>query len=293
MMDDITLVITETDENRLIKDILRNNLKISSGLLTKLKKCGGIRLNGKTVTVVQRVAKGDTLTVDFPEEKSSSILPSNIPLDIVYEDECVLVVNKPKDMPTHPSIGNRDNTLGNACMYYFRNTDFVYRPINRLDRDTTGLVVIAKDARTSAIVSGQTQNGIFHKTYYAIIDGIPHPKSGTINAPIGRADGSILKREVRNDGQRAVTSYQILCNDEKHSLAEINLLTGRTHQIRVHFSHIGTPLLYDYMYGTEITGETLYLHCGRIEFDHPNSGEKLVITKKPKFPFFKEYLEAL
>ncbi len=291
-MADIELYISEKYDGRLVKDLIRNELKISSGLLTQLKKSQGIRLNDNIVTVAQRVTSGDILTIYFPKEKRSAIEPVNIPLDIVYEDKYLLAVNKPKDMPTHPSVGNRDNTLGNACMYYFKDTEFVFRPLTRLDRDTTGIVVIAKDARTSAIISNQIQKGEFNKTYYAITKGVPFPAFGRINLPIGRADGSILKRVVRSDGQYAVTDYRILCVKDDIALVEVNLLTGRTHQIRVHFSHIGCPLLYDYMYGKEIPGETLYLHCGKVEFYHPVSEEIITLSVKPDFPIFEEYLGA-
>ncbi len=285
-MPDIELKINESTDGKYLRDILRNDLKISSSLLTKLKKSGGIMLNNVIVNVSEKVKSGDILTVDFPKENSENILPVNIPLDILYEDDYLFIINKPKDMPTHPSIGNRDNTVANACMYYFKNKDFVFRPVNRLDRDTTGIVVIAKDARTSALMSRQMKDGKFKKTYYAILSGIPKEPKGIIDAPIGRADGSILKREVRSDGQSALTEYEIIEAYANTSLAKIKLHTGRTHQIRVHFSHIGTPLLYDYMYGTEVPGETLYLHCGKVEFIHPISEKEFKIEIAPSFPMF-------
>lgn len=291
-MTDIELIINDGLDGKYIRDIVRYELRISSGLLSKLKKSGGIKINGNTVTTAYRAVNGDILTIDFPDEKTESIEPVNIPLEIIYEDKYILAVNKPKDMPTHPSVGNHDNTLGNACMYYYKDKNFVFRPLTRLDRDTTGIVIIAKDARTSAILSEQMQSGIFKKTYYAITAGIPTPQSGRINLPIGRTDGSILKREVREDGQSAITDYKVLCTKDNKALVEIELLTGRTHQIRVHFSHIGCPLLYDYMYGTEIPGETLFLHCGKIEFIHPINNERIELNVKPKFPIFKEYLGA-
>lgn len=291
-MHDIELLINSGLSRKYIRDIVRSELKISSALLTKLKKSGGIKINGQSVTVAYKVTDGELLTVDLPREKTETIIPVNIPLEIIYEDKYILAVNKPKDMPTHPSIGNHNNTLGNACMYYYRNTDFVFRPLTRLDRDTTGIVIIAKDARTSALISEQIQKGIFHKTYYAITQGIPPSPAGRIDLPIGRVDGSILKREVRKDGQKAVTDYRVLCTKDNLALIEIQLLTGRTHQIRVHLSHINCPLLYDYMYGTEIPGETLYLHCGKVEFIHPVNDEKIILKVKPNFPIFENYLGA-
>lgn len=289
-MSDIKIIIDDSRNSKYIRDIIRNDLRISSGLLSKLKHSGGIKLNGNTVTVANKVCTGDTLTIEFPNETSSSIVPTNIPLDIVYEDEYILAVNKPKDMPTHPSIGNRNNTLGNACMYYFKDSNFVFRPLTRLDRDTTGIVLIAKDARTSAILSEQIQRGEIKKTYYTITCGIPSPAEGKIEQPIGRTNDSIIKREVRPDGQNAITNYRILATKDNLALLEIDLVTGRTHQIRVHLSHIGCPLLFDYLYGEEVPGETLYLHCGKIEFIHPINKSNLIIKAKPRFPIFNEYL---
>ena len=174
-MADIEFHVSEQYNGKYIRDIIRNELKISSGLLTKLKKCEGILLNNKTATVAERVKSGDILLINFPKESSGTIKPLNIPLDIIYEDKYILAVNKPKDMPTHPSVGNHYNTLANACMYYYRNIDFVFRPITRLDRDTTGIVLIAKDARMSALMSESMQSGNFCKTYYALTKGIPSP----------------------------------------------------------------------------------------------------------------------
>ena len=285
-MADIKLTAGLSQDGRQLKSIIRREMKISAGLLTKLKKNGSIRVNGIPVLVTETIKEGDTICISLPEAKSETIEAVDIPLDIVYEDDYLLVINKPKDMPTHPSAGNRNNTVGNACMYYFRDTDFVFRPINRLDRDTTGLVVIAKDARTASLMSDIMQKGHFRKTYLAITDGIPSPESGIIDAPIGRSDESIIKREVRDDGQNAITEYRITDTKEKLALVEITLHTGRTHQIRVHFAHIGTPLLYDYLYGNEIPGETLYLHCREIIFEHPVNGNELRLLANYTFPFF-------
>lgn len=285
-MKELNFTVNDEMDGKFLRDILRKELKISSSLLSKLKKNGGIILNGSNVTVAQKASTGDELKLKFPQENSESILPVNLPLEVIYEDDFLLVINKPKDMPTHPSIGNRDNTVANACMYRYKDIDFVFRPVNRLDRDTTGIIVIAKDAHTSAIMSKHMKDGGFNKTYYAITSSVPNPESGIIDAPIGRTDNSIIKREVRSDGQRAITEYKVIDKKENIALVEITLHTGRTHQIRVHFSHIGAPLLYDYMYGTEIEGKTLYLHCGKVTFPHPITGENITLTARFDFPYF-------
>lgn len=285
-MKDLKIVIDENKSGRKLRDILRREMKLSANLLTKLKKSGGIILNGKPAITSFIVNTGDEISIHFPDEEKSNIPATNIPIEIIYEDEHILAVNKPKDMPTHPSIGNYENTLGNACMYYYKDINFVFRPVNRLDRDTTGIVIIAKDAITSYLLAEQMKSGIFKKTYFAIASGIPNPKNGLIDAPIARASESIIKREVAAHGQRAVTEYETIKTENNISLLKIKLHTGRTHQIRVHMAHIGTPLLYDYMYGTEVAGKTLFLHCGEIEFIHPFTDKNMKLTSTYKFPFF-------
>ncbi len=285
-MKDLKIIIDENSGGRKLRDILRRDAKLSANLLTKLKKSGGILLNGKAAISSYIVNIGDVVEIHFADEEKSNIPATNIPIEIIYEDEHILAVNKPKDMPTHPSIGNYENTLGNACMYYYRDVNFVFRPVNRLDRDTTGIVIIAKDAITSYLLAEQMKAGIFKKTYYAITSGIPNPSRGIIDAPICRASESIVKREVSVNGQRAVTEYETVNSENNIALLKIKLHTGRTHQIRVHMAHIGTPLLYDYMYGTEVAGKTLFLHCGEIEFVHPFTEKKMKLFCNYKFPFF-------
>lgn len=279
--------IDETSAGRTVRDVLRSDMQISAGLLTKLKKSGGIRIGGEVVKVSQTVRAGDVLTVTLPEEAgSAAVAPVELPLSVVYEDESLLAVNKPKDMPTHPSAGNYGNTLANACRFYYRDRPFVFRPVNRLDRDTTGLVLVAKDRHAGALMLGDMQAGQFQKTYYALVCGELTPSEGVVNAPIGRAEGSIIRRCVCAGGQRAVTEYRTLAVENGVSLVELHPLTGRTHQIRVHMAHIGHPLLYDYLYGTEIAGETLFLHCGRLAFPHPMTKEPTLLSCTAVFPFF-------
>lgn len=286
-MNNIKLVVDEKMSGRKLRDILRRDMKLSANLLTKLKKTGGILLNGNIAITSYIVNAGDEICINFPKEEKSNIPATDIPLEVVYEDEHIVAVNKPKDMPTHPSIGNYYNTLGNACMYYYRDVNFVFRPVNRLDRDTTGIVIIAKNAITSYLLSEQMKQGGFKKTYYAITEGIPNPKNAIIDVPIARESESIIKRKISPLGQRAITEYNVLKTHENLALLRINLHTGRTHQIRVHMAHIGTPLLYDYMYGTEVSGETLFLHCGEVEFIHPFTEEKVHLVCNYKFPYFE------
>ena len=269
-----------------LRDIIKKELRIPSKLLASLKRDGIIEYDGKRVNVDIRVSQGGRVRLVLPDEEGSeTIVPVNMPLDILYEDEDILAVNKSADMPTHPSMHNYDNTLGNAVMYYYRGRNFVFRPVNRLDRDTTGVVIIAKNRLACARLSEQMTEGVFQKTYFAKACGIINDDHGFIDAPIAREQESVIKRCVRDDGKRALTEYEVLERNfgENTTLVKVTLHTGRTHQIRVHFSHIGHPLLYDFLYGNEVKGKTVLLHCGSITFEHPTEKKKVCI--KAPIPF--------
>ncbi len=273
----ISWAIDSVQENKSIEQFLRAH-GCSRHVMTHLKQTErGILLNEAWAYTNQKLKAGDVLTIRIVEDQSSAdLVPVQMPLDIVYEDEDLLVVNKPSDMPIHPSINNYENTLANGVMYYFasQGIPFVYRCINRLDRDTSGLLIIAKHYLSSAILSRMSAERQIHREYLAIVEGIL-PESGTIDAPIARLDGSVLMRCVDHErGQRAVTHFRRLavwdCQSPPHSqnrylsLAVVTLETGRTHQIRVHMSHIGHPLIGDFLYNparaqTSIS-QTSYLH---------------------------------
>ena len=274
--------VTAEYNNRTVGDILKGVLCISSRLLTLLKRSGGILLDGKRVTVREKVSCGQTLTLEIRDDApSENIVPVEMPLEILYDDEDILAVSKPHDMPIHPSAYNYDNTLGNAVMYHFRNTPFVYRPITRLDRDTTGVVLIAKNKFSAALLTQLMAEKKIVKTYTALLSAIPIPLCGTVEAPIGRCGDSVIKREVSPDGKYALTHYKIIrINPDGTCIARLNPVTGRTHQIRVHMAHIGCPLMYDFLYGTEQDGKHFILHCESLEFPHPVTGKNLIIESK-------------
>ena len=247
----------------------------STVTLVKKAKYGGIRLNGETVTVRALVNEGDKIELYLDEEKSESIPPMDIPLRVLYEDEDLIAVDKPTNMPTHPSKGNNLPTLANAIMGYF-NGDFVFRSVNRLDRDTSGVVIVAKNKISASSLSSSMKKGLWSKKYHALVEGIPSPERGTIDAPIERIEEGNIKRCVRPDGKRAITKYKVIENLGERALCEITLLTGRTHQIRVHMSHIGHPLTSDFLYGRASEAE-YYLRCKEISFPHPRTGEMIII----------------
>ncbi|MGI6095497.1 MAG: RluA family pseudouridine synthase [Lachnospiraceae bacterium] len=274
--------INEKEAGNTVEQFLRAH-GYSRHVIIHLKKTkNGITVNGEWAYVRTLLSHGDLLTILLEEDTSSEhILPMPIPFTIAYEDEDILVVNKPADTPIHPSQNNYDNTLANGIAWYYsrRGQKFVYRCINRLDRDTTGLLIIAKHMLSAAILSQMMLDRQIHRTYLAIVDGIP-PKSGIIDAPIGRVDGSTITRHVDfANGERAVTHYRRIWTDQTISLVELKLETGRTHQIRVHMQHLGYPLPGDYLYHPDHSRIARQaLHSYRLEFIHPITKEALSFT---------------
>ena len=271
----------EGDE-RTVKTVLLSEIGLSLSRLKKVK-VSGILVNGEPVTVRKIVHDGDILTLVVPEERESDIEPIEAPLNTVYEDEDILAVSKPTSMPVHPSRGNHLVTLANAVMWYYRDIPFVFRAVNRLDRDTSGIVLIAKNAEAAYKLSAAMKQGKFIKEYLAIVDGCPAERCGRINARIVREREGEMKRVVREDGKDAVTHYEILKTNGDSSLLRIRLETGRTHQIRVHMAHIGHPLTNDFLYGGGKPGDTYCLHAERLTIPHPRTGE--IITLVSEAPF--------
>lgn len=262
-----------------VKTVLKQHFKMSSALIKELKKYeDGIRVNGEHKRVVDTLCGNDLLRVTLRETASENIIPKKLPLDIVYEDEDVLVINKPPHMPVHPSMGNYENTVANGVMYYFKNRgeERVFRAVNRLDKDTSGLMAIAKNAYIHARLGEEIQSGGLKRKYMCIVCG-DITEDGTVDAPIKRAEGSVINRIVASDGQRAVTHYRVLERYGSYTKLLMELETGRTHQIRVHMSYIGHPLAGDWLYGTE-DKENIprqMLHSCYLRFVHPVTGEKM------------------
>ncbi|QFJ54946.1 RluA family pseudouridine synthase [Pseudobutyrivibrio xylanivorans] len=251
----------------------------SSANITAVKKMpNNVVVNDEWVHMNRRLSSGEILTVNIHEEESSEkIPPVEIPLDIVYEDEDIIVINKPAGLPIHPSLNHYEDSLANGLAYYYasQGKPFIFRCANRLDKNTSGLTVIAKHLVSANILSTMVKNREFHREYYAIVRECLEPVSGTIDAPIGRVDDSIITRQVDfENGERAVTHYKVIKEENGHSLVSIHLETGRTHQIRVHFKYIGHPLIGDHLYNPDMEYmQRQALHSHKIEFRHP-------ITKK-------------
>lgn len=255
----------------------------SSQIITHLKRTeNGILLNGIWGRVRDILHTDDILTITLIEtESSENIVPSDLPLNIVYEDEDLLIINKAADTPIHPSQGNYENTLANAVAFYYlqKNENYVYRCINRLDRDTTGLLILAKHMYSASLLSDMVQNRQIHREYLAVATGMV-PESGTIEAPIGRVDGSTIERQVDEvNGDYACTYFKRLDFQNGFSLVSLKLATGRTHQIRVHMKHIGHPLPGDFLYNPDYSViKRQALHSHRLEFEHPITHKKMEFT---------------
>ena len=257
---EMEFVIGEEFDGRTVKDLLYQR-GVSRGLITRLKGMpDGITLNGEHVTVRRVLEKGDRLRIavgDTHEEENEFLVPTEMQLFVLYEDEAVMALDKPAGMPTHPSRGHYDDTLANGLAFMFgkRGRPFVFRAVNRLDRETSGIVLVAKDRLAASEYSALMCDGRIHKSYIAILNGTPE-KEGTIDAPIRRNPGSTMLRETcsaDDEGAKpAVTRYRLLAvsPDRKVSMVLAEPVTGRTHQIRVHFASIGCPLVGDGLYGT-------------------------------------------
>ena len=283
-MERVLEYIISSDTNPVtVLDFLKQE-GFSRHILSSMKNSSGncIVLNGERGFGRSVLKEGDRLVVTVPEvESGENIIRTEMDLDILYEDEDILVINKPAGMPVHPSMGNYENTLANGIAWYFsqKGEDFVYRCINRLDRDTTGALILAKNPLSAAVLSVQMKRRQIRRTYLALVAGVL-PESGVVDAPIARMEGSVITREVNFEtGESAVTHYERLAVGRYYSLAELHLETGRTHQIRVHMKYIGHPLPGDYLYHPDYRRiQRQPLHSFQLEFTHPITKEPMLFT---------------
>ncbi len=279
----VDILIAQKDSGRSIKDILKNDLCVSSNLITKMKENPeGIMVGGERKFVTHNLKEGEKLTLilDY-NEKKENIVPTKGEIYILYEDEHIIAVNKSGGVPVHPSQNNYDNTLSNHLKYYFdsKNEEFVPRILNRLDRNTSGVVVLSKNPYVANILSQDIKECRVKKEYLAVVKGILKEKNGEINAPIARKDGSTIERTVDASGKYAITQYELIKEKGDLSLVKVITLTGRTHQIRVHFAYIGHPLLGDFLYGEEDDRINRHaLHCNKVVITHPITKQKVEIT---------------
>lgn len=264
-----------------VNTLLRRTLGLSGTVLRRVKWLeDGITLDGVRVNVRVRAALGQTLSVRLTDPiPTSGVVPAPGPVDLAYEDQDLVVVRKAPGVLVHPGHGHFDDTLGNFLLYHYQQTgdpsDF--HPVHRLDKGTSGLLAVAKHAHAQELLKQQLHTGAFRRIYLAVCDGVPSPPQGTIDAPIGRVEGHLSARQVRQDGQRAVTHYRVMGTSGQHCLVELELDTGRTHQIRVHMAHLGCPLTGDFLYGQEVPSliSRPALHSARLELIHPITRQAL------------------
>ena len=274
-------IVKKSDES--IKQIFKNEFNMSDRFILKLKNQKAIFLNGDSVYINSKIVENDVLEVieNFEEDSSNILSNSNIDFKILFEDEFLLIVDKPAGIPVHPSILHYEDSLSNGVKYYFEKIGLKkkIRPVNRLDKDTSGIVIFAKNEYIQECLVKQMKLNIFKKTYISILDGILEKDSGTINAPISRKNNSIIEREISDTGEIAISHYKVLKRLNSMTVVQYTLETGRTHQLRIHSKYIGHPIVGDSLYGNEsnlISRQAL--HATEIEFIHPITKRELVIN---------------
>lgn len=277
----LSLTVSAAQAGAAVDTLLRRGLGLSGTVIRRVKWLeDGILLDGERVHTDRRAAEGQVLSVRVDGgSPRSGMIPVPGPLDIVYEDLDLLVLNKAPGVPCHPGPGHYSDTLGNFIAYYYKINGIQadYHPVHRLDRGTSGLLVVAKHPHAQERLKVQLHTPQFRRWYLAVCEGTPEPAAGVVDAPIGPVPGSLMARRVDPAGQRARTRYRVLWTGRGRALVELELDTGRTHQIRVHMAHLGCPLTGDFLYGVENPAliSRPALHSARLALRHPVTGEDL------------------
>lgn len=298
MQNEIKIMI-EDENGRIDKQLSEKLVDYSRSQIQMWLKKNYVQVNDEIVKANYKVQKGDVVLIHIPEPETLALLPENLPLEIVYEDQDVAVINKPQGMVVHPSAGHPNGTLVNALLFHLdhlSSINGVIRPgiVHRIDKDTSGLLMIAKNDQAHESLAKQLKEKTSLRKYIALVHGvIPHEK-GVIRAPIGRSTVDRKMQAVVDTGKDAVTHFQVLTRYDGYTLIELQLETGRTHQIRVHMQYIGYPLVGDPVYGPKKTlkGHGQFLHAKLLGFTHPRTGEKMVF-EAPLPEIFKNTLEKL
>jgi 23S rRNA pseudouridine1911/1915/1917 synthase len=286
MNNKLTYVVGENINEVKLRDYLKFTEHLSSRFIKSSGISGKISVNNKVAKLNHRINSNDKIEIDMKKDEHQNIEPEKMELEVVYEDVDLIVINKRPGMVVHPTRGYPLGTLANGVLYYFKEKGekCIVRLVSRLDMDTSGLIIIAKNqfshmALARDMQDKDLQGKTFEKSYMAIVHGNMKNKSGTIDLPIGKPDEESIKREVCEDGQRSITHYEVIRSFKNGDLVKVTLETGRTHQIRVHLSHIGHPIYGDSLYGTS---ESHYidrqaLHAYKLIIPHPRTGEELIL----------------
>ena len=293
--------IVEENGKKLDACITSIDSEITRTAAQRLIEQGNILVNGEKKKTAYKVSNGDIITIEKEEPKEIELKAQNIPIDIIYEDDDIIVVNKPKGMVVHPANGNPDGTLVNAIMAICKDSlsgiGGEIRPgiVHRLDKDTSGLLIVAKNDKAHFNMSEQIKNHEVKKTYIALVRGVVKENEATIDMPIGRSTSDRKKMAVIKTGRNAVTHIKVLKRYNKYTLLQVNIETGRTHQIRVHLSHIGYPIVGDYTYSNGknefgVVGQCLHAKC--LEFKHPITGAEMKL-EAPLPKYFEEIIQKL
>lgn len=280
-MHELRLIITSELDGRTVRDAALRALSMSYGQFKRAKFRGELLLDGERALANARLREGQLLVIRAPEDEGVKPEQADIPLSVAYEDADILIIDKPAPLPSASSPRQKGATLENAVYAHLGCPDgFVYRPVNRLDKGTSGLMVLAKNAHAQQLMQRYLHSEDFVREYIAVVEGAPEPPEGDIDLPIGKADGATIRREVRKDGAPCLTSYRVLESRGGRSLVRLKLHTGRTHQIRVHMSAIGCPVTGDFLYGTE-TDELkgrFALHSAYLKIRHPITDAVIELT---------------
>ena len=280
----LSLTVTSEQAGWKVDALRRGPSALSGTVIRRAKRLeAGILLDGVRAAAGDRVQTGQLLSVVVGDTAvSGAVVPAPGSLDIVYQDQDVLVLNKAPGVAVHPGPGHHFDTIGNFLMDYYRKQGILadFHPVHRLDRGTSGLLLVALHSHAQEALRLQLHTPAFRRIYLAVCEGVPEPPSGVIDAPIGRLEGSVLARTVRPDGQRAVTRYRTLRTGDGRALLRLELETGRTHQIRVHLAHVGHPLTGDFLYGTEDPSliPRPALHAAELSFTHPITGASMTFA---------------
>lgn len=273
----LEFIVPKSCDNATLRTFLRKECNVSSRIISQLKReKDGILRDNKNIKTIEKVKAGDKIVLNLPYEENK-ITPVKGTLNILFEDEYIIIFDKPYGIPVHPTKVHQTDTLANYVSYMQRQNNSIYkfRAVNRLDKDTSGIVVVAKDRYTASYLFNNVE-----KKYCAVCEGIIK-KTGTIDKPISIKEGHSIQRTCSHSGQKSVTHYKPILNNNNHTLLEIELETGRTHQIRVHFSSIGHPLAGDDMYGGSLEFiKRQALHCKVVSFIHPFSKERIIINSE-------------